>query len=66
MPSIPGPHPHFNDRGVLKWCTSFADGLAAAKAERKKVFIEAAYVCRNQTCDAPVTEAEALRARCVA
>jgi len=40
MPSIPGPHPHFNDRGVLKWYTSFADGLAAAKAERKKVFIE--------------------------
>jgi hypothetical protein len=40
MSSTPGTHPHFNDLGAVKWHTSFAEGLAAAKAEQKKVFIE--------------------------
>jgi len=40
MPTAPGAHPHFNDRGALKWYTSLPEGLVAAKAERKKVFIE--------------------------
>lgn len=40
MPTNLGAHPHFHDRGALKWYTSLSEGLAAAKAERKKVFIE--------------------------
>jgi len=40
MTTTPGAHPHFNDRGALKWYTSLSEGLAAAKAVRKKVFIE--------------------------
>ncbi len=40
MPNTPGAHPHFNDRGAVRWYTSLADGLAAARGERKKVFIE--------------------------
>ena len=40
MMSTPGTHPHFNDRGAVGWYTSLAEGLAAAKAGNKKVFIE--------------------------
>ncbi len=42
MPNTPGahPHPHFNDRGAVRWYTSLAEGRAAAGAERKKVFSE--------------------------
>jgi hypothetical protein len=40
MPNTPGAHPHFNDRGAVRWYTSLADGLAAARGECKKVFIE--------------------------
>ena len=40
MPTTPGAHPHFDDRGALKWYTSLSEGLVAAKAERKEVFIE--------------------------
>ena len=47
MPTAPGAHPHFNDRGALQWHTSLADGLAAAKAERKKVLIEFGRACLN-------------------
>jgi hypothetical protein len=38
MPNTPGAHPHFNDRGAVRWYTSLADGLAAARGECKKVF----------------------------
>lgn len=34
------PHPHFDDKGSLHWHTRFADALAQAAAEKKKVFIE--------------------------
>jgi hypothetical protein len=34
------PHPHFNDRGTLHWYTRFSDALAAAKASKKRLFIE--------------------------
>ena len=34
MPTAPGAHPHFDDRGALKWYTSLSEGLVAAKAER--------------------------------
>lgn len=40
MTTAPAPHPHFNDRGTLHWHTRFADALADAQAEHKKVFIE--------------------------
>jgi len=40
MSNTPGAHPHFNDRGAVRWYTSLADGLAAARGECKKVFIE--------------------------
>ena len=40
MPNTQGTHPHFDDRGAVKWYTSFAEGLAAAKTAQKKVFIE--------------------------
>jgi hypothetical protein len=33
-------HPHFNDRGALKWHTQFASALAEAKANHKRIFIE--------------------------
>lgn len=33
-------HPHFDDKGTLSWHTRFKDALAAAKAEKKHVFIE--------------------------
>jgi hypothetical protein len=34
------PHPHFDDRGTLNWHTKFADALAAAKADKRMVFVE--------------------------
>ena len=34
------PHPHFDDKGTLTWHTRWASALAAAKAEKKLVFIE--------------------------
>jgi thioredoxin-related protein len=34
------PHPHFDDRGTLRWHTRWAGALAQAQAERKKLFIE--------------------------
>ena len=34
------PHPHFDDGGTLNWHTRWADALAAAKAESKKIFVE--------------------------
>ncbi len=40
MQSASGTHPQFNDRGAVRWYTSLAEGLAAAKAAKKKVFIE--------------------------
>ena len=40
MQTTPAAHPHFNDRGAVKWYTSLSEGLAAAKAAGKKVFIE--------------------------
>ena len=40
MPNTQETHPHFDDRGAVKWYTSLAEGLAAAKAAQKKVFIE--------------------------
>jgi len=33
-------HPHFDDGGTLDWHLRWADALAAARAEDKKVFIE--------------------------
>ena len=33
-------HPHFNDRGAVRWYTRFADALAAAKREGKFIFVE--------------------------
>lgn len=33
-------HPHFDDQGTMHWHTRFADALAQAKAEGKRVFIE--------------------------
>jgi thioredoxin-related protein len=33
-------HPHFDDRGTLDWYTRFEDALAAARREKKLVFIE--------------------------
>jgi len=40
MPSTSGTHPHFKDRGAVRWYTTLAEGLAAAKAGNKRVFIE--------------------------
>ncbi len=34
------PHPHFRDNGTLNWHTSWKDAFAAARAERKRIFIE--------------------------
>jgi hypothetical protein len=36
----PGRHPHFDDRGTLAWHTHWKDALAAARAGKKKIFIE--------------------------
>ena len=33
-------HPHFDDRGTLRWFTSFADARAEAAATGKRIFIE--------------------------
>jgi len=33
-------HPHFDDRGTLDWHTSFAEALATAKKDGKRIFIE--------------------------
>jgi hypothetical protein len=33
-------HPHFDDRGTLSWHTRWASALAAAKAEKKAIFVE--------------------------
>jgi hypothetical protein len=33
-------HPHFDDRGTLDWYPSFAEALAAAKRDTKRLFIE--------------------------
>ncbi len=33
-------HPHFNDRGAVKWHTRLADALAEAQAAGKHIFIE--------------------------
>ena len=38
--SSPGKHPHFDDKGAVEWFTTLADALAAARAGKKKVFIE--------------------------
>lgn len=34
------PHPHFDDRGTLSWHVSWNDALAAARAQKKLVFVE--------------------------
>lgn len=34
------PHPHFDDRGVLDWHVRWRDAQAAARAEKKLVFVE--------------------------
>ncbi len=33
-------HPHFDDRGTLEWHTSFQTAQAAAKRDKKRLFIE--------------------------
>jgi hypothetical protein len=33
-------HPHFNDRGAVRWHTRLADALAEAKREGKLIFVE--------------------------
>ncbi|MEE2940270.1 MAG: hypothetical protein VX460_07795 [Planctomycetota bacterium] len=33
-------HPHFDDRGTLRWYTSLADARAEAAATGKRIFIE--------------------------
>ena len=33
-------HPHFDDRGTLRWFTSLADARAEAAATGKRIFIE--------------------------
>jgi len=33
-------HPHFNDRGAVKWHTRQAEALAEAQTNNKHVFIE--------------------------
>ncbi|MCA1591353.1 MAG: hypothetical protein LC754_01585 [Acidobacteria bacterium] len=33
-------HPHFNDRGAVRWHTRFADALAEATREGKHIFVE--------------------------
>lgn len=33
-------HPHFDDRGTLRWYTSMAEAKAVAQAEGKRLFIE--------------------------
>lgn len=34
------PHPHFDDYGTLNWYTDWASAWAAARAEKKSIFIE--------------------------
>lgn len=60
MPNTPGAHPHFNDRGAVRWYTSLADGLAAARGECKKVFIERGVSCPGRGRHSP---GEAVKAR---
>ncbi|MFN0121038.1 MAG: hypothetical protein ACKV2V_11100 [Blastocatellia bacterium] len=38
--TTPGSHPHFNDRGAVRWYVKFADAVAAAQAEGKHIFVE--------------------------
>ena len=33
-------HPHFNDRGAIRWQTRFADAVAEAKSTGKRIFVE--------------------------
>lgn len=33
-------HPHFDDRGTLRWITTMAEAKALATAEGKLIFIE--------------------------
>lgn len=33
-------HPHFDDRGTLRWFTSFEDAKAEAAATGKRIFVE--------------------------
>lgn len=33
-------HPHFDDRGTMDWHTVFAEALAEAQRDGKKLFIE--------------------------
>lgn len=33
-------HPHFDDRGTLSWHTRWKDAQAAARAQKKKIFVE--------------------------
>lgn len=41
-------HPHFDDRGAVRWYTRLADALEAAKREGKFVFVEyGRYACGN-------------------
>lgn len=43
-----GSHPHFNDRGAVRWHTRLSDALEEAKREGKLVFIEyGRYACGN-------------------
>lgn len=39
-PMTESTHPHFDDRGTLRWYTSFADAKAEAAATGKRIFIE--------------------------
>jgi len=33
-------HPHFNDRGAVRWHTRLADAVAEAKSTGKHIFVE--------------------------
>lgn len=33
-------HPHFDDRGTLRWFTSFDEAKAEAAASGKRIFVE--------------------------
>ena len=40
MTRTPGKHPHFDDGGAVTWFTRYTDGLEAARAAGKLVFVE--------------------------
>lgn len=38
--TTPRRHPHFDDRGTLDWHTRWADAVAAARRDRKLIFVD--------------------------